>query len=377
MVTHAHVPPRDTVPAAETPRGTAGEGMPGTAAVPSVATSAPGTPEPGRTVADGAAPLAHVLRGGLVESVHLGHLVVLGPDGTVRLAVGDPDVAIWPRSSAKPVQALAMLDNGLDLPDPLLALVAASHNGEPVHRAGVREILSRAGLTPDDLRNTPDMPLHPPSAFAWQLADHVEEGDGPGPARIAQNCSGKHAGMLATCVVNGWSRESYLEIDHPVQVEIREWLVRLTGVEPAHVTVDGCGAPLFSTTLSGLARAFGRIAGAPDDVEARVARAMNAHPGMVGGEGREATLAMRAVPGLVAKDGADGVYGAGLPDGSAVAFKVLDGGPRPRPAILAAALRRAGAADVPGVDLSALEAMGDVPVLGGGHPVGGVEVAFS
>ncbi|MBE1875130.1 asparaginase [Myceligenerans pegani] len=331
----------------------------------------------GPTVADAAAPLAHVLRGGLVESVHLGHLVVLGPDGAVRLAVGDPDVVIWPRSSAKPVQALAMLEHGLDLPDPLLALVAASHNGEPFHRAGVREILGRAGLTPGDLRNTPDMPLHAPSAFAWQMADHVEEGDGPGPAPIAQNCSGKHAGMLATCVAAGWSREGYLEIDHPLQVAVRERLAALTGVEPARVTVDGCGAPLFSTTLSGLARAFGRIAAAPDGPEARVARAMNAHPEMVGGDGREATLAMRAVPGLVAKDGADGVYGAGLPDGSAVAFKVLDGGPRPRPAILAAALRAAGAADVPGADPAALDSIGDVPVLGGGRPVGRVSVPFA
>ncbi|RPF19747.1 asparaginase [Myceligenerans xiligouense] len=367
MVT-SHTASASPAPASPTPSSDA--------ARPADIAPAPG-PEAARTVADAAAPLAQVLRGGLVESVHLGHLVVLGPDGAVRLAIGDPDVVIWPRSSVKPIQALAMLDNGLDLPDPLFALVAASHNGEPFHRAGVREILARAGLTTDDLRNTPDMPLHAPSAFAWQMADHVEEGDGPGPAPIAQNCSGKHAGMLATCVVNDWSREDYLELGHPLQVEIRDWLARLTGVEPAHVTVDGCGAPLFSTTLSGLARAFGAVAGAPDDVEARVARAMSTHPEMVGGDGREATLAMRAVPGLVAKDGADGVYGAGLPDGSAVAFKVLDGGPRPRPAILAAALRAAGAADVPGVDLAALDAVGDVPVLGGGHAVGRVDVPFS
>ncbi|WP_307816064.1 asparaginase [Myceligenerans indicum] len=345
--------------------------------MPSGASSSPAARADGHTVADAAAPLAQVVRGGLVESVHLGHLVVLGPDGAVRLAVGDADATIWPRSSVKPLQALAMLDHGLDLPDSLLALVAASHNGEPFHRAGVREILHRAGLTPHDLGNTPDMPLHAPSAFAWQVADHIEEGDGPGPAPIAQNCSGKHAGMLATCVAAGWPREGYLDVDHPLQVAIRERIAQLTGVTPGDATVDGCGAPLFSTTLSGLARAFGRIAGAPDGPEGRVARAMNAHPEMVGGEGREATLAMRAVPGLVAKDGADGVYGAGLPDGSAVAFKVLDGGSRPRPAILVAALRAAGVAAVPGVDLTALDAVGETPILGGGHPVGRVEVAFS
>ncbi|GAA1859298.1 asparaginase [Myceligenerans crystallogenes] len=343
------------------------------------ASSSPGTtgPAAARTVADGAAPLARVVRGGVVESVHLGHLVVLAPDGTVRLAIGDPDVTIWPRSSVKPLQALAMLEHGLDLPDPLLALVAASHNGEPFHRAAAREVLRRAGLTPSSLRNTPDMPLHAPSAYAWQVADHVEEGDGPGPAPIAQNCSGKHAGMLATCVAAGWDLESYLAEAHPLQVAIRARIADLTGAAPEHVTVDGCGAPLFSTTPAGLARAFGRIAGAPGrdaaSPEARLARAMNAHPEMVGGDGREATLAMRAVPGLVAKDGADGVYGAGLPDGSALAFKVLDGGSRPRPAVLAAALRVAGAEQIEGVDLRALEEMAATPVLGGGHPVGHVE----
>lgn len=338
---------------------------------------APAAPVMTSSVADGAAPLARVVRGDLVESMHLGHLVVLAPDGTVRLALGNPEAEIWPRSSVKPVQALAMLDHGLDLPDRLLALVAASHNGEPTHREGVREILARARLGPATLRNTPDMPLHAPSAFAWQVADHVAEGDGPGPAPIAQNCSGKHAGMLATCVAAGWDRESYLDVAHPLQVAIRERLTRSTDVEPTHVTVDGCGAPLFSTTVSGLARAFGRIAVAPDrfpgSSESRVALAMNRYPEMVGGDGRDVTLAMRAVPGLIAKDGADGVYGAGLPDGSAIAFKVLDGGLRPRPAILAAALRVAGAADVEHADLRALEDLAGSPVLGGGRPVGRID----
>lgn len=351
---------------------TAGGGVQPSGAV----TATGGTPSSTRTVADDAAPLARVVRGGIVESVHLGHLVVLAPDGAVRLAIGDPDVTIWPRSSVKPVQAAAMLEHGLDLPDRLLALVAASHNGEPPHRAAVRDILRRAGLTPAALRNTPDLPLHAPSAYAWQAADHVEEGDGPGPAPITQNCSGKHAGMLATCVAAGWDLETYLDQEHPLQGAIRAKLAELTGAEPAHVTVDGCGAPLFSTTLSGLARAFGRIAGAAGSPEARVARAMNLHPEMVGGTDREATQAMRAVPGLVAKDGADGVYGAGLPDGSAIAFKVLDGASRPRPAVLEAALRAAGVATVPGADLEALTAMAGTPILGGGRPVGHVEPAL-
>lgn len=326
-------------------------------------------------VARGAAPLAEVVRGGLVESVHLGHLVVLDPRGDVTLAVGEPGTEIWPRSSVKPLQAVAMLRAGLDLPGRLLALAAASHNGEPRHVEGTREILARAGLGPDALRNTPDLPLHAPSALAWQQAGH-------GPDRVTQNCSGKHAAMLATCVAAGWPLESYLEPEHPLQRAVRTTIPELTGDGPAavHATVDGCGAPLFSTSLVGLARSFGRLAAAgrrPDDGTpvARVARAMTLHPEMVAGAGREDTLAMRAVPGLVAKIGAEGVCAAGLPDGTAVAFKILDGASRPRPALLAAALRAAGAAGVDGADADALGALGRTDVLGGGRPVGEVRPA--
>ena len=320
-------------------------------------------------VARGAVPLAEVVRGDLVESVHPGHLVLLDGDGVPALVLGDADAVVWPRSSVKPFQAVAMLRHGLVLPPRLLALAAASHDGEPDHLAGVREILAGAGLDEQALRNTPDMPLSPPAAFAWQ----VEHGH---PASVTQNCSGKHAAMLATCVAAGWDTSTYLDVDHPLQVAVRDVVAELTGVPVEHVTVDGCGAPLFSTTVLGLARGFARLAAAPSlapaSPEAQVARAMSAFPEMVAGPRRDATRAMRAVPGLVAKDGADGVYGAGLPDGSALAFKVLDGASRPRPAVLAAALRRLGAPAVPGADVAALDALGDVPVLGGGRPVGRV-----
>lgn len=329
--------------------------------------SAPVTPRVVGGVERAAVPLAEVVRGDLVESVHAGHLVLLGADGAPVLERGDADAVIWPRSSVKPFQAVAMLRHGLELPPRLLALAAASHNGEPEHLAGVREILVGVGLDESALRNTPDMPLHPPAAFAWQLEGH-------GPSAVTQNCSGKHAAMLATCVAAGWDTATYLDVDHPLQVAVRETVAEATGVPVEHVTVDGCGAPLFSTTVRGLARAFGRLAAAPErdplSPEAQVARAMSRFPEMVGGTGRDATLAMRAVPGLVAKDGADGVYGAGLPDGGALAFKVLDGGSRPRPAVLAAALRRLGAHGVTGADDAALAALGDVPVLGAGRPVG-------
>ena len=309
-----------------------------------------------------AVPLARVLRGGLVESVHSGHVVVLAPDGSERLVLGDADATVWARSSLKPLQAVAMLRAGLDVEGAALALVCASHNAEQGHLEVVRSILAGAGLGPDDLRNTPDWPLDPDSAWQWRA-------DGHGTEPLTQNCSGKHAGMLATCVAAGWPTQDYLEPEHPLQLAIRDVMGELTGVPVEQSTVDGCGAPLFSTTLRGLARSFADLASG-DGLPRRVGRAMAAHPWHVGGTGRDVTRFMEAVPGLVAKDGADGVYAAGLPDGGAVALKIVDGSSRPRPAVLAAALA------VAGVDPALVEAVALTPVLGHGRAVGEVVATF-
>ncbi len=317
--------------------------------------------------------LAEVVRGDLVESVHLGHLVVLRPDGSVALAVGDADAVIYPRSSLKPVQAVAALRSGFaPADDAELAIATASHSGEEAHLDAVRAILAAAGLGVEALGNTPDMPLDPQAASAWRAA-------GSGPAAITQNCSGKHAAFLAACVASGWDTATYLDPAHPLQVAVAAEVAALTGDAAApHVTVDGCGAPLFSTSLRGLARAFQRIAtAAPTTPERRVAHAMSARPELVGGTGRDVTTAMRAVPGLVAKDGAEGVYAGALPDGTAFAFKVLDGSHRPRPAILAAVLRLVldGAAVEAG---AALRALADsIQVLGHGRVVGEIRVPFA
>ncbi len=317
--------------------------------------------------------LAVVVRGGRVESVHLGHLVVLRPDGAVVLAVGDPDATIWPRSAVKPVQAVAMLRAGLEIDDEGLALACASHSGTPEQVQGVRAILARAGLGEGDLQNTPGLPLDADASFAWRSS-------GVGAASVTQSCSGKHAAMLATCVRNGWDAVTYRDPDHPLQRAVRDTLAALTGEAVEDVTVDGCGASLFSTTVMGLARAFGRIAAAEaepgrDDAAARVARAMAAHPWLVGGPGRDVSRFMAAVPGLIVKDGAEGGYAAGLPDGSAIAFKVADGSGRPRAAILAAALEVLWRQDwraAPPDAVAAARAVGEVPVLGHGLPVGRV-----
>ncbi|MFG2602365.1 asparaginase [Streptomyces sp. NPDC048514] len=306
------------------------------------------------------APVAHLVRGGVVEGVHYGSVVVLDADGRVRFQLGDIEAAFYPRSALKPVQAVAMLRAGLPLDGELLSLAAASHSGEERHIAGTRRILALAGLTEDDLRNVPDMPFGPAVRDAWIRA-------GRQPSRLAQNCSGKHAAMLWTARLNGWSLDDYLDPAHPLQQAVAETVEDLTGQRVAKVTVDGCGAPLFSISLHGLARALARItSAAPGTPGARVADAMREHAETASGSGRDVAALMRAVPGLLAKDGFEGVQVAALPDGTAVAVKIADGADRARIPVAAAALARAG------VDPALLGEFAGEPLLGGGAPVGRV-----
>lgn len=305
--------------------------------------------------------VAQVVRSGFVESVHHGSVVALDEIGATLLAVGDVAGPIFPRSANKPIQALAMLRGGLDCDDELLALATASHSGEPFHLAGVRRILARAGLSEQDLQNTPDLPYDLSERTAWAAA-------GREAASLAQNCSGKHAAMLATCVAAGWETGTYLEPGHPLQLLIAQTLADLAGEAVAATGVDGCGAPVMAVSLSGLARAFSRLAAAPHGTdEARLATAMRAYPQWVGGTGRDVTSLMQGVPGLIAKDGAESVYAVALADGRAVALKIGDGGQRARPVVMGAALRRLGiCADV-------LDVLSHAPVLGHGQQVGSVE----
>lgn len=307
--------------------------------------------------------LAEVVRSGFVESRHTGSAVALGPAGTVALAAGEPGRPMLPRSCAKPLQAVGMLGAGLELAGPLLAVATASHDGTPEHLALVREILAGAGLTEAALRNPAAPPLG--QAAAAQL---IRSGVAPGP--LHQNCSGKHAAMLATCVANGWDLAGYLEPGHPLQQAIRRTTEQLAGEPVAAVTVDGCGAPQLAISLAGLARAFGRLTAAPpSSAERRVADAMRAHPEVVGGAGRDVTRLMRGVPGLLAKDGAEAVYAAATADGAAAAVKVHDGGERARGPFLAHALLALG------VEATALGELAEPAVLGGGRRVGVVRLS--
>jgi L-asparaginase II len=298
-------------------------------------------------------PIAVATRSGFDESLHHGAGAAVSADGTTVAAVGDPTLVVYPRSCLKPMQADAMVALGLDLPGELLAVACASHDGAPMHLAAVAKILSTFDLSEADLQNTPAQPLCDPCSA------------GP-PSSLRQNCSGKHAAMLATCVVRGWPTTSYLDPEHPLQVAITSHLADL-GCTVGHVGVDGCGAPTHALALDDLARVYGTLASSG----AAVARAMRAHPEMVGGVDRDVSLWMSAAPGLIAKEGAAGVMAVGLSDGSGVAFKIGDGSELARRAVTPEALRRVGV-DVDGA-LSDTRDRVAVPMLGHGEPVGRID----
>ncbi|MDX3662394.1 asparaginase [Streptomyces sp. ID05-26A] len=309
--------------------------------------------------------VAEVWRGDFLESVHHGTVVATDPSGSPVLSVGRPGDVAFPRSSNKPLQALAMLRAGLDLDGELLALACASHSGEDFHVAGALRILASAGLGEDALQCTADLPLGEEAR-----ARHLAQGLAPAPKYM--NCSGKHAAMLATCVAHGWSTHDYLDPTHPLQVATRETIEDVAGEPVAQVGVDGCGAPIFAISLTGLARAFGRLASAGEGtLEHRVATAMNTYPQWVGGTGRDVTVLMDALPGVIAKDGAEGVYAVGLPTGEGVALKIADGSSRARAVVVVAVLKRLG------VDVSELEDLATVPVLGHGRTVGAVKPSLA
>ncbi len=307
--------------------------------------------------------LAVTTRNGHDESVHYGAVVALESDGSVAFALGDAGAVVFPRSSTKPIQATAMVSSGLSLPPRLLALVCASHDGRAEHLSTAKEILATAGLTEDALGNTADYPLDPDAQDAAIRAGGVK-------TALQMNCSGKHSGMLATCVHNGWELESYLHVDHPLQQRITEMVPQLAGEEASFIGVDGCGAPAHALSLLGLARAFRSVALAPSSSAAgQVATAIRQHPEMLGGPTRDITLLIQGVPGLMGKDGAEGVFAIALPDGRAIALKISDGANRARPPVMKFALQALGV-DVSAVDPRAFDSV----IFGHGKPVGSVRV---
>ena len=254
-------------------------------------------------------------RGGVVESVHRVHAVAV-QEGAVVAEAGDAAFVTFFRSSAKPVQALALVRARPDLDDAGVAIACASHQAEPAQLDAVRALLAHGGATEEELECGPQA--------------------GRPPERVCHNCSGKHAGMLAVCAARGWAKRGYRLAEHPLQREIATDLAELCELssEELAIAVDGCGVPTFALPLERMAFAFSRL-GAADGGD-RVAAAMRARPELVGGEDADDTDLMRALPGWVAKRGAEGLFCAVGTDGLAVALKVEDGSKRAvRPALAA------------------------------------------
>lgn len=279
-------------------------------------------------------PFARVTRGDAVDSVHYGSIAVVDRDGRLLYAAGDPRYLTTTRSALKPLQALPLVAAGgierFGFSQEQVALLCASHSGEPRQIAAVADMLQRAGCSVEQLQ----CGVHPPLFYA---AREELPPSGVKFTPLHHNCSGKHSGMLAYCRQFELPLDSYLAFDHPLQQAIRAAVAYMTGVaEEALVAgIDGCSAPNYAVPLDRLAYAFARLATAGDDerygtAAARLAAAMSAHPDMVSGEGRNDLILMRAGRGdWVTKVGAEGVQALGVRSkGWGIALKVVDGNAR-------------------------------------------------
>jgi L-asparaginase II len=314
------------------------------------------------------APLVRVLRSGLEESVHLGHVAVCDPTGRLVAWAGDPDRRVFARSCAKPLQAAVSLHAAAeDVPSRELAVMCASHNGEPVHVGAVRAILERAGLGPEALRNPPGWPIDPTSmARAHQMN------------RLLQNCSGNHAGMLLACVRAGWDTDAYMRRSHPLQRRILRAMRRATGGDDVSIGIDGCGIPVHGVRLRDMATLYARLArpellGDLAEAADRCIEAMLAEPYLVAGRDRAETAVMARTGDVVVKSGAETLEcAASLDSGLGVAVKVADGGSRAGPPSLIAVLSQ-----IEALHSDHLEDLGRFAaplVLGGEEPVGEIVV---
>ncbi len=295
-----------------------------------------------------AQPMVELWRGDMLESVHSGHAVVFGASGIVE-TWGDPETVIFPRSSCKMLQALPLLESGAadaaGLSERQLALACASHQGARIHTEAVSAWLADLGLGEPDLRCGAHMPYDPDTNKTLLCSDTA-------PCQLHNNCSGKHAGFL-TLTRHLRAGPDYVELGHPVQIAVKSAFEEITGVPSPGHGIDGCSAPNFATTVTGLARAMAFFATANpegatrDRAAARLTRAMAAFPEMVAGEGRACTNLMRAMGGRTAvKTGAEAVFVAILPDQKlGIALKILDGATRASEAAITALLIKYGALD--------------------------------
>lgn len=271
--------------------------------------------------------ITQIIRSGEVESFHTGYAVVTDAGGQVIKAYGDPNYKTYVRSSAKPLQAMAVLRSGayrdfkLTLKE--LAVICSSHSGEEIHTETVAHVFAKAGISPELLACGTHPPIDKQSAKQLEAAGHE-------PQQIHNNCSGKHAGMLCTCSQMGFDPQNYLDPEHPVQNYIYDVVKEFTAEASIHRGVDGCSAPVFYLPLAKLAMTFASISEQSATESQQVFEAMTTYPYLIGGNGRFDTVLMEAYPGrIMSKGGAEAVSAAGfvMPDGKAygLAVKVLDG----------------------------------------------------
>lgn len=311
--------------------------------------------------------LAQIIRDGVVESIHRGDLAVAGLGGDVRIAVGDPELSVYPRSAIKPFQALASLGvlerNARAAAEPTtdgLAIACASHSGSTEHQIEAAHLLALGGLDEAALRCPESLPRD-----ISTLVDQRGE-----PTRLAHNCSGKHALLAWAQSIAAGDARDYLDPTSAVQLAVRDTLERVGGSPPDGPGVDGCGAPAWLMPLRAVAGAFARLAAGDEPRLALLRDAMSARPHLVGDAGSPDARLMAADSRVVAKAGAEAVFGAGFrgPDGAVgIAVKIADGAGRAAAPAVAAALRRLGAT-VP-------DDVVRPPVLGGGAPRGALDMA--
>lgn len=300
--------------------------------------------------------LAAVVRSGVVEAVHDGAVAVVDPDGSVLASSGDIDRSFFGRSSFKPFQAQVALELGAELSRAHLAIVCASHPATPAHVALVSDVLARVGLD--------EAALQTPAVYPYSVGALHYVGPHDAPRRIWHNCSGKHAGMLAACVASDLDTGGYLSPEHPLQAGIADVIGEVTGTEVGTPGIDGCGAPVYRTSVRHVATAFARLASDPRFKEVRTA--MHSHPRLIGDVDWIDVMVMTRVGG-VAKGGAEGLVGIALEGGLGLAVKCWDGSPRGVHAGAIEALRQLHRIDGRAAT-AALQ-----PVAGGDERVGTVE----
>jgi L-asparaginase II len=288
--------------------------------------------------------LANVTRGGSVESQHFGHVVVVEAEGRIVFALGDPRFVTYIRSAAKPFQAMPLFDDAVPeifgFRDDEMAVIMSSHNGEPKHVDAVASILRKIGRSPEHLQ----CGIHPPmgATVLYELRRRGEK-----PTVLHNNCSGKHAGMLAACVNRGWPTENYLDLNHPHQQRILQAVARWAWMPASGigVAIDGCSAPVFAMPLFNMARMYATLVGAEEAIPQRIVQTMATLPDMIAGEERFDTDLMRVTNGrIIAKIGAEGIQCIGVTGGQrlGMALKMSDGSHRAVSSVALAVLHKLG-----------------------------------